>query len=360
MDLYILIATRKTGILAIQNFLNKHRTLLIRQFSTLYPNLAGPGTVDFFSGNCENHIEIFRSTDAVHTGSRVKKLIEEAKARNIQKVILSVEALSSFPAFAHTLHDSLLLFPDVNVTVLIYLRRQDHWLESAWIEWGIKDKQFRDIDQFLASYGNIFPYNSNPLELSGPWEREFGTENLIIQPFENEQLVDGMIRDFFNKIGIDCSKIPGYDPQRDRYFVNARFTRDIVEIFQLNKDFYRGIDDNRLFNLFSKYMIDTYKRTPVEDYPVFSPRQRLDILGKYLPVYETVAKKYLGRADGRLFFEPLPDPAEPWKPYTGLTLEEFVPVFTQVLYNMENWHQKLILELKKNPVENPKDNQRKE
>jgi hypothetical protein len=32
----------------------------------------------------------------------------------------------------------------------------------------------------------------------------------------------------------------------------------------------------------------------------------------------------------------LPEPDEPWEPYEGLTVGKIVPIFTQVIYNMDN------------------------
>ena len=76
-------------------------------------------------------------------------------------------------------------------------------------------------------------------------------------------------------------------------------------------------------------------KAPFEEYSLFSPQERLEIINRYLPQYEIIAKKYLKRTDGKLFYEPLPDPGEPWKSYEGLTVEKIVPVYLQMMYTME-------------------------
>jgi hypothetical protein len=340
MDFFIHIGTGKTGTSAIQGFLNRNRSQLIEQFSCLYPNLHGNEESDCFLGNCVNHCDFFGSNNNDFIHNQIGSLIKKAESKKIRKIIISCEALTSWPKFAHSLHETLSVFPNIRTFIIVYLRRQDHWLESAWKEWGVKDKNFRDIDHFLSNYQQVATYNYDPLEVLETWEREFSSENIIVQPYEKEQLPDGIIIDFLKKTGIDYTQIQGYDPERDKFYVNVGFNRDIIEIFQLNKNFFQDLNDNRLHTLFSKYLDDTYRKAPFEDYSIFSPQRRLDLLAHYLPKYEVIAKKYLKRSDGKLFYESLPDPNEPWSPYEGLTVEKIVPIFTQIICNMESKQQK--------------------
>jgi hypothetical protein len=47
-----------------------------------------------------------------------------------------------------------------------------------------------------------------------------------------------------------------------------------------------------------------------------SPAERLAQVEAHAADYEYIARTFLGRPDGRLFEDPLPDPAEPWTPPT--------------------------------------------
>ena len=47
--------------------------------------------------------------------------------------------------------------------------------------------------------------------------------------------------------------------------------------------------------------------------------------------YSIIASEFLGRKDGRLFYDPLPDPNELWQPYPGLRPEK-AEVISQFLY----------------------------
>ncbi len=339
MDFFIHIGTGKTGTSAIQDFLDDHRADLIQTFSCLYPNLKAEST-DLFTGRCQNHIELFRRQDEQVIRTQIHTLVTEARKRKIQKIVISYEGLSAQPKIAHTLRETLSVFPDIKVHIIMYIRRQDYWLESAYKQWGMKDIRFRNVQHFLETHMLYFPYNSNRLESIESWGKEFGDDSIIVQPYEKGQLKDGIIIDFLNKLGIDYTLIHNFNPQRDKYFVNVGFNRDIIEIFQLNKNFYRSANDHRLIQFFSQYLGAAYMKAPFEEYSLFSPQERLEIINRYLPQYEIIAKKYLKRADGKLFYEPLPDPGEPWKSYEGLTVEKIVPVYLQMMYNMERAYQK--------------------
>jgi hypothetical protein len=76
-----------------------------------------------------------------------------------------------------------------------------------------------------------------------------------------------------------------------------------------------------------------------EPFSLLSPRERLDIVKFFDESNQKVAREYLGREDGKLFYEPWPDPNEPWEPYEGLTVEKIVPIFSLMLFNLDKKYQ---------------------
>jgi hypothetical protein len=60
----------------------------------------------------------------------------------------------------------------------------------------------------------------------------------------------------------------------------------------------------------------------LSNHGLFSPRKCNEILDACKNVNATIAREYLGREDGRLFYEKPPDPDGPWEPYPGLSLEK--------------------------------------
>ena len=52
-----------------------------------------------------------------------------------------------------------------------------------------------------------------------------------------------------------------------------------------------------------------------------SPEQRIQIIEKYQKQNENVAREYLDREDGILFYDEPPSLNEPWAPYPGINEE---------------------------------------
>jgi hypothetical protein len=70
-----------------------------------------------------------------------------------------------------------------------------------------------------------------------------------------------------------------------------------------------------------------------EGYHFLSSKERLELLKKYEPSNQAVAREYLGRDDGRLFCKPWPEPDEKEEPYK-LTLEGVAPILMELILNL--------------------------
>jgi hypothetical protein len=68
---------------------------------------------------------------------------------------------------------------------------------------------------------------------------------------------------------------------------------------------------------------------------LLSPSERLEIVNKYEPSNNEIGKIFFGLQREKLFTEPMPDADEPWKPFEGLTVEKVVPIFIDMLLNMQ-------------------------
>ena len=54
------------------------------------------------------------------------------------------------------------------------------------------------------------------------------------------------------------------------------------------------------------------------------PVLRRALVEEHLADYAWIARRFLGREDGRLFLEPLPDPSAPWTPPEPLSMRELI------------------------------------
>ena len=43
----------------------------------------------------------------------------------------------------------------------------------------------------------------------------------------------------------------------------------------------------------------------------------------------------MGRGDGHLFYDPWPDPDDPWEPPRSLTAEDLAPIITEMITNLD-------------------------
>lgn len=331
---YIHIGSGKTGTSAIQAFLNFNREKLAKDYSCLYPNF---NSLFFKKGQSQhNHCHSFTMKDSSAIHNSLKSLINYSSKKGIAKIVISCEGYLAKPEIGVRMHHTLNQFNAVNCRIIAYLRRQDHWYESAWKQWGIKMKEYTNIKEFYQGKRIIWLDNLHQ------WSELFGKENIIIHPYEKMQLPDGLIPDFLRIIDIDYSADDWVEPPKTNRNENIGFSRDVVEILRLNRGMIINRHDNRLFDFFSEYLGDESKKAPYQSYSFLNPKQRLEILQMYEDMNRTIAREFLGRSDGKLFYEPWPDPDEPWEP-CELTVEKIVPIFTQILFNMDIQYKKQLI-----------------
>jgi hypothetical protein len=136
-------------------------------------------------------------------------------------------------------------------------------------------------------------------------EKAFGIENILVRCYEQEQVSRGLYEDFLNAIG--CGFDGRYRVPSER--VNASLPLDHLEIFRICNEQFNGDENINKFLLRTFEMMNagkTFKRQYL-----LSPDQRREILSFYETSNEKIAREFLGRNDGRLFYSPPPDLQEP-------------------------------------------------
>jgi hypothetical protein len=319
--IFIHIGTHKTGTSAIQNFLFRNREALSEK-GFFYP----------LPGNKPGHHPIageFRpSSPKKYLRKKMKTLsyIQEIHTHNLDTSILSAEGLTSRGTDVRKLRE--IIPGDLDVKIIIYLRRQDERLESGYNQ--IVKGSTRSTKKFLDS-GSIpnKKYILDYYEILTPWRDEFGQENIIVRVYEKEQLPHGIIVDFCSVIGLE----PDHKFKISEVTINPSLEWDIIEIIRLCNEKYKG---DMKFHNWLVMNLERIKRGETKgNQHLLSPQQRRDLIEEYAESNAKVAREYLGREDGRLFYAPLPKPDEPWQPYSGLTVEQCIPILTQMLYNLD-------------------------
>jgi len=332
VNLYLHIGDGKTGTSAIQNFLDVNRELLFKEHGYLYPNFL---ETSYEKGRYHNHSAWFGGIDrqADELISELKPLHQYCMKRVIHNVIMSNEGWMGRyrPRMNMVVKGLLQDNPGFQVKIICYVRRPDSWLESYWKQWGIK--KFADIDSFLADREN--DRGKNVLQVLEAWEEVVGRENIIVRPYEKQQLKGGLIADFLAAVGIQYDQHDWSPVEKTNLAMNVGFRRDVLEVLHMCRELAENRDDNRIFELFYDLLPPKFHKQPFEQYELFSPMQKLTILKKNEPMMAEIARRYLGREDGKLFYEPWPLKDDTWQPYEGLTLNKLVPILIQLVYSQQ-------------------------
>jgi hypothetical protein len=156
------------------------------------------------------------------------------------------------------------------------------------------------------------------------WRRYFGKENLIIRVYEKEQLPDGIYADFLQTVGLSWNEeyiLPEPDSS------NLSLQRDILEFLRLcNAIPMESEVYSKLTKVLRTVSIAIGKKAYFSSHNLLSPQERIALLQHFECSNQQVARDYLGRENGLLFYEPWPSPDENWEPYAGLTTEKLATI----------------------------------
>jgi len=311
--IYLHVGTHKTGTTALQKFLRDNAELLKEQ-QFMYPLLSN--SKEF------NHCYI--------------KSLEDW-----QRVVLTESFNYIFSC--ENLYDKLFDCADFfkaqqenfNITIIIYLKRQDLMTQSV----------YNQLIKGASYYGDIKNFDNYQYDYVHFLEKVsalFGKEAIIVRPYEQEQLVNNdIIDDFLTLLNIKINKNFIIDQNK---LANPSLTPSLIDYFKvLNK---ANVDQKlkrQIHLAIADQTIAGNKAGLYKNHGLLSPRQRFDILQNYQASNEKIAREYLGRSDGKLFYEALPDPNQTWQapPKLDVALAEEI---TQTIYRQQK---ELVLKLYK-------------
>ncbi len=204
--LFLHIGSHKTGSTALQVFLTENRNLLLKD-GILYPDIGcpefsrhgqhllawlfftTPGYLPVFEGNV-----IEKST--LEEMNLVSEIKSAALSEGINSIILSSEEFSVLrPSEIDTLSKNLV---DFDVEVIIYLRRQDRYLESSYSTSVLYSGYIKNFSDYL----NAQRMNLNYYELVKNWENSFGGR-VYVRSYEDPEIKKDIVSDFCKLININ-------------------------------------------------------------------------------------------------------------------------------------------------------------
>ena len=227
-------------------------------------------------------------------------------------------------AFGYCVNRFKSLFPDFEIKIICYLRRQDLFIESLFNQF-VKESSpdffktvngenvnlldtlnysFKD-DSKVSGFNRVFRALFNYTDyyaILNEWASAYGRENVIVRPFEKSQLEDGIVQDFFkNALCIEFN-INGGDTR-----INPGVGRDKLEyLLRLQM---RGFH-SRILNI--PETAEFHKTDNL--YMSLAERNALMLFHK--KGNEAVARDFLNRENGVLFYEEVKQEEDT---YTGLS-----------------------------------------
>jgi hypothetical protein len=191
---YLHIGFGKTGTTAIQNFFYLNRDKFLKK-GIHYPTAGikkkgrhgkGHHGLAVLGGGSFN--------DKVR--SNYSKLLHEIDEVDCDTVFLSSER------FCFITKDKINYiaeqFKDAKVTIIFYVRRQKPLIESTFLQWQKKEKDYLgDINKFFNAHVPAFDL-MNRIE---PWATAFGKQNIIARVFDPQVIGDDVRLDLIKTLG---------------------------------------------------------------------------------------------------------------------------------------------------------------
>jgi capsular polysaccharide export protein len=345
------IGQSKTGTTAIQHFLAANRGVL-RSMGVLYPDIRNKGVC---LGATDHNLVVWALIGKISPiGVPFQDFLEsvEAELRQdpaLHTVILSSESFLGEPHIwdfdsedvwrqanrekIQTLHR---LLQGHEVTILVYLRRQDYWVNSAFnhiikIEGLLGRCLYSDIQQLIE---HLAPRLDYAQELRA-WSEHFGRDAMVVRPYEKSQLVDGdAVSDFMVRTGLSDfgSRFVRPDYQESR---NLGLPRDVLEVKRiLNRVPKTKPEERVLIWALQKIGTEMPPAKPEWDF-LLTSSARCALIERYASANREVAECYLATGTGALFRDPLPHTRKEAE-YPGLLTERALEIMMRLYCTLES------------------------
>lgn len=334
----------KTGTTSLQDLLAHNRARLA-DHGYLYPDFGhnqhypvvrslareAGSPAGFPPGGTDMSVADIRST-----------ICRDVAARGLTNVVLSSEFFfdyagltpgrPEFPiqqALPHLRGVAVLLretFADFDARVIVWLRRQDHWLMSMYNN-VVKGGNFRhDFETFYKL--QVAPWYGSILD---QWGDVFGTDRVLVFVYEEAGGENDVVPQFLERIGFP-QDVPLDEPPSHVRAGNIRLSRELLIIKrELNQHM---PDDMPVFRQRVEDLFFDLARGESacrkKDWPILSPRERRRIIEKFAAENRRVAERFFGSSRPELFTETPPDDAA-WEEQQPVTAETLLRVFAPIL-----------------------------
>lgn len=279
------IGASKAGSSSIQSFIRRNR-FVFNRLGYVVPD-ASLSTGNQVTGEHVFALEaLAKNRDASGLRERIDAIFDGSN-RNARAILLSAENLSN-------LGNSVLiegLAAHYDLRIVMYLRRQDELLTSAWQQWASKLES--DFHAWLILALRQFGHWDKVL---AEWEAYAGADAMVVRVFDRDSFVDGdLLHDFVDAIGLR-KEVDTFDYKQGDS--NPSVTDAITMMVAGNRNIFADVHDNKFYNalneLTGRSLVEARKLS------LLTQAQRDKLIEFYRPINEAVCRKYF-RGRPRLF-----------------------------------------------------------
>lgn len=322
MKVTIHIGMGKNGSSAIQDFLRINEELLNKSgvFQTHLLNNIAP----------LNSIKTYQES-IFHLKSNLSKLRKHCISKGYNHFIWSHEAICNDDFNLKRIEDVKEVFRDDDVNIILFVRRQDLWFQSAFYQWGWKHKTYQG--KYLISFDQFYEIRKhlgNYRLIIDRWLEIFPKKSFHIIPYEKGQMKGGLINFFKEKVDLpDLNyKMPPHSNKSYNHFVS-----ELIGLYNSNFE-----DQNfpaQLVKMLDIYLDDKWRKQPFEKQTLLTGKQRDEILQEFKQCNESIAKDFLNRKDGVLFYDKVEDLSE-MTAFDKISVEKIVEILVEIMTNQTN------------------------
>lgn len=309
--IYLHIGHQKTGTTMIQAALARNAARLAER-GILYPAAGRINNAHYGFNFALGIGQPAGPVDVENPDTLRKRLAEEVLSSGCERIVISSEYFS-IATSVNTVRD---YFSEYEVRIIVYLRRHDHALESAYGQAALTtvDPPWQpNIDSFilyqLTANNVLFDYIQGLMR----WATQFGRDAVIVRPYERSQNRPDLLADFLKTIEVDDSD----DFERPGE-VNSSLSGACVSAIQAVRQ--SAIPEPVRRAIIGRLVqIEAPNRLKGH---YLSPAMRHMLIRRYAASYNAIAREYLGRQDGLLFEEPVPPALGNWAKVAEITDRE--------------------------------------
>ena len=286
--LVIHIGCAKGGSTAIQTGLRLNHEALLRQGVWVPSEDLAPESE--VTGAHGDYFESFvRDRKAMEMPDLREKLETQIAANDAKTVVLSAENLSNPMGFEERLAP---LAEHFDISVVMYVRRQDQFLEAAWQQWEVK--RGASLLSWMIKCSGI---HGNWLQIVSPWAAVFGDERIVARVYDRQHLVgrDAFL-DFCSVLDVEARDLwlPGE--------LNASFTSLFSRVVEGRPYYFDGTHDDAFYASVKELAGDLVLKKPTAP-PLFDDEETAEIMARYRKDNERFRQRFLPDWRGPLFPE---------------------------------------------------------